>query len=444
MNCPSCGKQVQQDDSFCMHCGAFLANPAQSAAGAEPLPATPVEPPWQAAPEFEGEAEPGRGAALPRAAEVNPRDDEAAWASPSEARPSSSGRWLGLLALLLVLFGLAAAGGYLVQRTVFRANEDQAGEAGTSQPLQPAEESAALESAPSEPRPAVDPNTPDSLSEVPAQSPADSPAQSSASAGVAGAHSSPAAVGGGQAASIPNKPSASAGAATSQGTPTSQSKPQGTATSQSQLGASSAGQAVKTAPAAKPSATAAGAIHSLGAAKQPRPESQQKAAAQAPIASETAATSGIAQPQTAGPAETTIAAAAETAVPAPLPRSPRSEVFRPDAQPPRPAASQPQSASSATAGAPSAPAPPAPEEGIIYWTGRLTKNQVIVIERGKATIGMADGGLPATPVDVWLPSPAVTLVERPTSQNNWSRVAFRCLQSTNRNVTLNIQWKRLR
>jgi hypothetical protein len=67
-----------------------------------------------------------------------------------------------------------------------------------------------------------------------------------------------------------------------------------------------------------------------------------------------------------------------------------------------------------------------------------------VIERDKATIGMADGSLPATPADVWLPSPVVALVERPNSDNNWSRVAFRCLRSTDRSVTLNIQWKRLR
>jgi hypothetical protein len=91
-----------------------------------------------------------------------------------------------------------------------------------------------------------------------------------------------------------------------------------------------------------------------------------------------------------------------------------------------------------------APAPPVREEGIIYWTGRLTKNQVIVIERDKASVGLAEGSLPGTPVDVWLPSPAVVLAERPNSQNNWSRVAFRCLQSTNRNVTLNVQWKHLR
>jgi hypothetical protein len=60
-------------------------------------------------------------------------------------------------------------------------------------------------------------------------------------------------------------------------------------------------------------------------------------------------------------------------------------------------------------------------------------------------VGDASGDFfPGSPVDVWLPSPAVVLVERPTAQNNWSRIAFRCLRSTDRPVTLNIQWKRLR
>jgi hypothetical protein len=327
---------------------------------------------------------------------------------------------LGLLALLLVLFGLATAGGYLLQRTVFRGNDEQTNEAATAQPVpQPADETT-RESGPSEPPPPVasDANTP-------AASPSESPEET-------------------------RKQSASSGAAAPQA-----------ATPQSNVAASPAGQASKTTPAVKQSASTAGTIPAPAAAEQPRPEPPRKPAPQAANAFETAVAGGIAQVRPSSPAETTIAAAtneaaanetatneaaatSETA--ATRPRTPRNEVFRPDAQsPPRPAASQNQSTSSAGGGAPSpAPAPQALEEGIIYWTGRLTKNQVIVIDRGKATIGMADGNLPATPVDVWLPSPAVTLVERPTSQNNWSRVAFRCLQSTNRNVTLNIQWKRLR
>ncbi len=93
---------------------------------------------------------------------------------------------------------------------------------------------------------------------------------------------------------------------------------------------------------------------------------------------------------------------------------------------------------------PPAPAPQPKSEGIIYWTGTLKKNQTIVIEGTEATAGFADGDLlPGNAVDVHIPSPAVALVERPTPRNGWKRVAFRCLRSTKRSVTLNIQWRML-
>ena len=93
---------------------------------------------------------------------------------------------------------------------------------------------------------------------------------------------------------------------------------------------------------------------------------------------------------------------------------------------------------------PPAPAPQPKREGIIYWTGKLTKSQTIVIEGTEATVGFADGDLlPGKAVDVHIPSPAVRLVERPTPLNGWKRVAFRCLRSTKRSVTLNVQWRML-
>jgi len=95
---------------------------------------------------------------------------------------------------------------------------------------------------------------------------------------------------------------------------------------------------------------------------------------------------------------------------------------------------------------PSAPAPkPALQKGTIYWTGKLQKNQVIVIENGEANSGFADGQhFTGIPIDVHLPSPAVRLVERPTAQNNWNRVAFQCLRTTKESVTINVQWNLLR
>ena len=98
---------------------------------------------------------------------------------------------------------------------------------------------------------------------------------------------------------------------------------------------------------------------------------------------------------------------------------------------------------------PTAPTTPAerasPDEGILYWTGRLKKNETITLEGTDATVGGASGAkFPGSAIDVWLPSPAVALVERPNPQNGWNRVVFRALRSTDRNVTINIQWKRLR
>ena len=86
-----------------------------------------------------------------------------------------------------------------------------------------------------------------------------------------------------------------------------------------------------------------------------------------------------------------------------------------------------------------------PTEGIIFWTGKLQKNKVVVIDAGTASLGLTDGSsFPGLPVDVRLPSPAVALVERPGPENGWKRVAFRCLRNTDRNVTINIQWFRTR
>lgn len=80
-------------------------------------------------------------------------------------------------------------------------------------------------------------------------------------------------------------------------------------------------------------------------------------------------------------------------------------------------------------------------EGIIYWTGKLVKNRIVVIEAGESNHGLAEGDLlPGKAVDVHVFSPAIRLVERPRPANDWKRVAFRCLQNKDRSVTLNIQW----
>ena len=121
------------------------------------------------------------------------------------------------------------------------------------------------------------------------------------------------------------------------------------------------------------------------------------------------------------------------------------EVLMPGGRPARRPA-QPRAPTQPVQPPPSQPAPKvAPQEGTIYWTGKLQKNQVIVIENGEASVGIADGDyFTGIPIDVHLPSPAVRLVERPTAENNWKRVAFRCLRTTKQSVTINIQWNLLR
>lgn len=80
-------------------------------------------------------------------------------------------------------------------------------------------------------------------------------------------------------------------------------------------------------------------------------------------------------------------------------------------------------------------------EGTLYWTGKLQQNRVIVIQAGEADSGMADGDLlPGVPVDVRTFSPAVTIVEPPSPKNGWKRVSIRCLRTTKRSVTINIEW----
>jgi hypothetical protein len=148
-----------------------------------------------------------------------------------------------------------------------------------------------------------------------------------------------------------------------------------------------------------------------------------------------------------------VAAASSPQPPAKQPEGQPGQVLLPGSQArkPPPKAAPPQA--TAPPPAPNRPAaitapasPPAPfNEGIIYWTGKLEKNKVVVIENGQVNLGQISGTFfTGIPVDVHLPSPAVALVERPTPQNNWKRVAFRCLRNTSGSVTINIQWSLLR
>ncbi|MEX2303776.1 MAG: hypothetical protein WD733_22725, partial [Bryobacterales bacterium] len=349
---------------------------------------------------------------------------------------SSKGRWLGLAALLVCLFLLAALGGYLLQRGSFETS--------------PQDELASAESHES------------SVSSVPADEPTmvEDRQSEPADQGSSGVETAEAPPGGAAPAT-----SALEKVATEKG-PTEKVALEKRVPEESASGTSS--PKANTTPAnsppirrpaqnrAEPSAGLQKSTTPSAFAVEPPPQNppREPLRVETPPAApkstpgvdtppaSTAAASTPAESQK--PVETTIAADAATPdrVPPGRRAPPNTRVLRPDG--PAPPVTPPAIADSQPGLKPPTPPPAVIEEGIIYWTGRLQKNQVIVIETGRASLGQAEGTLPGTPVDVWLPSPAVVLTERPNAKNNWSRVAFRSLQNTNRNVTINVQWKVLR
>lgn len=381
MNCPSCNAAVQEGDSFCIHCGASLPRaPGPAAAASEPEPPSPPE----AAPSM-----------------ATQRPDAVA-----STKYDSKGRWIALAVLLVCVFLLAAVGGYLLQRN-------------------------GSESAPQEGLAAVQP-VPGTTEDRDAP-PVDSltTAESAASAGMAtgaenpggasGTHTAPSAVAGNAAVVTGGRETAAA--SSSAAPPKRVSEPVRAQPKQSRQEGGTTPP-----PAVPPAAVPTPAVPTPG------------------IPARTSATPATPMPPAAPPSapDATIVAEGETfggTTPARR-AAPNTRVLKPDAQAPPASPTTPPSAQTGLRPAP--PAAPAVEEGILYWTGRLRKNQVITIEAGSASVGQVEGKLPGIPVDVWLPSPAVVLAERPNPDNNWGRVAFRCVRDTNRNVTINVQWKRLR
>ena len=81
----------------------------------------------------------------------------------------------------------------------------------------------------------------------------------------------------------------------------------------------------------------------------------------------------------------------------------------------------------------------------MYWTGRLIRNGVVIIDVAGASRGETNGDfLPGIPVGVRMFSKAIDIVEKPSRANDWKRVSFRCLKNTKGSVTVNIRWYLLR
>ena len=392
MNCPSCGAVVSGPDRFCGHCGSFLPEGAAPAAPSPPagddLGSVPPQPAQQApAPHLQ----------------ISTKDHEQpAAAEPSQ--PRAGVRLPVLVGLLAVLFLLAAAGGYLLL-SVSNLDQTATSVASTTPesepPSMPQEDTSAVGQAiPPSANPDLTPAPVTGLS--PATDAGEPPPATRASQQPRSS------------APVPEPKAAPSPPPAPVETPPAAAPP-AAVRSNSGTGASFKQAAPKTVAASEPLAEA------------------QKAPTR-PVPVEPAVAQGVAAQSKAeiqAPAE----AANEPAAPTPRRAPPGTRVMKPGEGPPPSPKLQPR---------PAAPPPQVRDEGVIFWTGRLRRNQTIVVDSKQASAGTLDGDLlPGTPVDVWVPSPAVALVERPNPQNNWGRVVFRCLRDTDRNVTLNIQWKRL-
>lgn len=134
---------------------------------------------------------------------------------------------------------------------------------------------------------------------------------------------------------------------------------------------------------------------------------------------------------------------------------PRSRILRPgsgatpDIRRPRdregeaPAESTPRTAAAPSPRASPRSEPPAgPAAGDLYWTGKLDKNTIVLVEDGRANDGYLDGdALPGRPVALTTAAAGVEIVEAPGPENGWTRFSFRALKSSKGTATVNFRWR---
>ncbi len=138
------------------------------------------------------------------------------------------------------------------------------------------------------------------------------------------------------------------------------------------------------------------------------------------------------------PPEIRETASSQTLVP--LPKPPAAQPVPSPAPPPvAPPSSQAVAPPPKPSIAPAAP-PAAPASGRLIWTGRLRKNETIVIEGGTASIGSASGSLPGKPVQLNVLTGNLTKdgiviytqhprgpgksTELPGPENGWNKTAY--------------------
>jgi len=68
----------------------------------------------------------------------------------------------------------------------------------------------------------------------------------------------------------------------------------------------------------------------------------------------------------------------------------------------------------------------------------LEKGKLITIAPGIDPEGSVSYEFPGVPIDVHINTPGVTIVERPSAGNGWSRISFR--SSVKRKMVVSINW----
>ncbi|MBM3789096.1 MAG: hypothetical protein FJW35_01970 [Acidobacteria bacterium] len=120
-------------------------------------------------------------------------------------------------------------------------------------------------------------------------------------------------------------------------------------------------------------------------------------------------------------------------------------------KPPRPAATQPaqKSTPAPVVASPAAPVkeapgdphppPPVTASGVISWSGRMTRNSILVIDGPYVSFGTITGQFPAHPVAVDIEPPDLVVRERPREENGWKRLILHNPSRTISNIS--IRWK---
>ena len=178
----------------------------------------------------------------------------------------------------------------------------------------------------------------------------------------------------------------------------------------------------------------------LAPARSPAPHPPGAAAPQA-YSPPSAPAASASTPEAASPVSQKIPAPSPAREPSP-PETQALPSSRPASPPARPgilrpereyAAQQPPPAQSGTAAIPSS--------GVLIWSGKLRKGEVVTIDGGQPSAGTLQGALPGVPVMLETDFQGIGFTETPGPSNGWRRLSFRALRD--QHVVVTLRWKTL-